>query len=139
MPFRFFFVGVSFFFASGCSEGTKANPLPRARTTAPQSTVKTLYERLGRETGLSQVVNQLITNLNADPATTALAGRIKKRVLIDFLIEVSSKPRTKLADEMMIGPADWALLIPALRAALNAQGIRAADRDELLVNIENSR
>ena len=86
MPPRFFFVGVLIFFASGCSEGTKANPLPRAGATAPHPAVKTLYERLGREAGLTQVVNQLITNLDAAPRTTALAGRIKKRVLIDFTV-----------------------------------------------------
>jgi len=143
MTSRLFFAGMLSLFACGCSEGTKANPLARASVPATlpakDPAIKTLYERLGREEGLTQTVNQLVKDLEASPKTTALAGRLKKPSLVEFLMEVSSRPRTKLADNVLLSPADWALLIPALRAALSARGTPDADRDELLANIENSR
>ena len=142
MTSRLLFVGL-LFFAFGCSEGAKPDPLPRgsAGVSLPKKAKdpQTLYERLGREEGLTQIVNQLVKELEAASNSAALAGRLKKRTLIDFLMEVSSRPRTNLADEVMLSPADWALLIPALRAALDAQGQSPANRDELLAGIENSR
>jgi len=132
---------------AGCTEGVKPNPLPRAGVViapakdAPQPLVdgKTLYERLGREDGLVQIVNNLVVDLAAQPKTRPLSSTLKKRAMVEFLMEVSSRPRAKLADDAMLIPADWTNLLPALRTALSEHGIPDADRDELLANIEKSR
>jgi hypothetical protein len=146
MTLRALFVGAMSLLVFGCSEGTKPEPLPRAGVAAPavplankKEPAKSLYERLGREEGLTQTVHQLVKDLDAEAKTKAMAGVLKKRALIDFLMEVSSKPRPHLADDLMLTPDDWSLLIPALRATLTAQGTPPADRDELLANIKNSR
>lgn len=131
----------------GCTEGVKLNPLPRAGVSlagpkeAPPPLVdgKTLYERLGREDGLVKIVNNLVVDLAAQPKTRALSSALKKRALVEFLMEVSSRPRPKLADDAMLTPADWTNLLPALRTTLSEHGIPDADRDELLANIEKSR
>ncbi len=147
MTLRMFALGLLPLFACGCSEGVKANPLPRAGapTELPAPIVdkdgagKTLYERLGREFGLTQTVDQLVKNLDAEPKSKALAVKLKKRILVEFLMEVSSNPRSRLADDVLISSADWTLLLPALQSTLSARGVADADRDELVANIEKSR
>ena len=147
MTLRILALGMLPLVACGCSEGIKANPLPRAGapTNLPAPIVdkdaagKTLYERLGREFGLTQTVDRLVNDMDAEPKSKALAAKLKKRILVEFLMEVSSNPRSRLADDVLISPADWTLLLPALRSTLSARGISDEDRDELLANIEKSR
>ena len=141
---------------TGCSEGTKPNPLSRdgapvAPVALPAPIVakdpikesepktKTLYERLGREEGLARTVDQMVLDMAESSKTKGLAGRLSKRLMTDFLVEASSKPRTGLADDVRLSPPDWMLVIPALRLTLISQGAPEADRDELLANIEKSR
>lgn len=147
MTLRILALGMLPLIACGCSEGVKANPLPRAGAPtdlpAPiadkNASGKTLYERLGREFGLTQTVDQLVKDLDGEPKSKALAAKLKKRILVEFLMEVSSNPRSRLADDVLISSADWTLLLPALQSTLNARGVADADRDELLAKIEKSR
>lgn len=134
-------------FVCGCTEGVKPNPLPRAGVPAavenpPMPKLvdgKTLYERLGREDGLIQTVNALVADLAANPQTQPLSMSIRKRTMVEFLMEVSSRPRPKLADDVMLSAENWALVLPALREVLSNRMISDSDRDELFDNIKKSR
>lgn len=133
--------------AAGCAEGTKPEPLTRAGVPGPAAkkpveqtnNETTLYERLGREDGITQTVDQMLKDLSNDAKTQTLAAKINRRNLIDFLMEVSSKPRPRLADDLLLSPTDWSLLLPGLRATMTARAIAGRDREELIGNIEKSR
>ena len=145
----------------GCSEGAKPTPLRRAGAPAslaapivdsskdgakvPPTTVegksngKTLYERLGREEGLTSLVHQLAVDLSESPKTAKLAARLNKRSLVEFLMEATSRPRAGLMESTALTQGDWSQILPALGLTLIAQGTPEADRDELLANIAKCR
>lgn len=134
--------------ALGCTEGVKPNPLPRAGVPplAPRKDPEaapaangTLYERLGRERGLTHTVDRLVETLAADAKSQPLAAKLNKQRLVEFLMEVASKPRPRLADDVNLSPADWSVVLPALRTTLTSLSIPDADRDELLANVDKSR
>jgi hypothetical protein len=138
-------IGLSCFGVAGCFEGTKPNPLPRAGVSAiapkaiQENPGTTLYERLGREEGLGKIADDVIATLAGQPRTQALAGKIKKRAFVDFLMEAASRPRPRLGDDLSLSTTDWGQLLPAIRQQLTVRAIPGADVDILLANIEKSR
>jgi hypothetical protein len=138
-------IGLLCFGVAGCFEGTKPNPLPRAGVSAvapkaiQENPGKTLYERLGREEGLAKTADDVIATLAGQPRTQALAGKIKKRALVDFLMEAASRPRPRLGDDLSLTTTDWGQLLPAIRSSVSARKVADADVEELLANIDNSR
>lgn len=144
-------LGLVLILVSGCSEGTKPEPLSRAGAPArpakiegepkpaPPDKAESLYFRIGGEAGFTRIVDQLVADLAESPKSSDLAGRLNKRLLVQFLMTASHRPQPGLADDLALTPADWKLLSPALRLTLIAHGTPEADRDDLLGKIEKSR
>ena len=142
---------------TGCMEGQKPTPLKRAGTAsqasvpdkpAPEPVAKpSLYERLGKEPAVVQVVDDFVVNVVADPDIKEkhkkhfqegdVAGLKKK--LVDQIGEATGGPQKYTGKNMKdahkgleITNKDFDALVNDLVKALDKNKVAKDDKDELL-------
>ena len=102
-----------------------------------------LYDRLGRIDAIKKVVDDFITNVQADQRISAYFVSTDiaqlKQLLADQLCEASGGPCKYTGKNMReahtgmgVTKDDFAALVEDLVKALDANGVAAADRDALL-------
>jgi hemoglobin len=144
--------------AVGCVEGKKASPLPRAGvskpteaavkpTDVPPATKPSLYERLGKEPAIVQVVDDFVASVVADENIKErhkkhfmegdVAGLKKK--LVDQIGEATGGPQKYTGKNMKdahkgleITNKDFDALVGDLVKALDKNNVAKEDKDELL-------
>jgi hemoglobin len=130
--------------AVGCAK----NEEPAADSTAAAVTTRTLYDRLGGTTAIATVVDGFVANVAADARInkffTRVAGdtaamREFKQKLVDQICQGTGGPCTYTGKDMKtahqgmgLSNADFDALVEDLVKALDAAGVAAADKQELL-------
>jgi truncated hemoglobin YjbI len=130
---------------SGCVEGTKPTPLRR---------VVSLYDRLGGEGGIANIVDAFAAAVAADerlpeehrkPFRDAEAAGLKKK-LVEQLGELTGGPQKYTGKDMKaahaglgVTNAEFDAVMLALAHALDQHGVAAADRNEITARIEQMR
>ncbi len=120
----------------------------------PSPAKRPLYDRLGGEKGITQVVDDFVANVAADPNIKEKHKRhfqegdvaSLKRKLIDQIGQATGGPQKYTGKDMKtahqglgITNADFDALVADLTKALDKNGVSQADRDELLTMLGGMR
>jgi hemoglobin len=136
------------FFAAACApKGEKAIDSATVKA-APDSTPRSLYDRLGGTTAIASVVDGFVANVAADTrinkfftrvAKDTAAMRQFKQKLVDQVCQGSGGPCTYTGKDMKtahqgmgLTNADFDALVEDLVKALDAAGVQQKEKDDLL-------
>ncbi len=105
----------------------------------------TLYERVGRYDGIAAIAEEYLKGVRADPQFARFAGRgadslkRSRQLLKDQLCAMTGGPCVYIGRDMKtahgglaITPAEWAVNMKYMAAALDKQRISGKDREEFL-------
>lgn len=143
-PARKVFVLLALAASAGCAAKEEA----AVDSTGSAAATRTLYDRLGGTTAIASVVDGFVANVAADGRInkffTRVAGdtaamREFKQKLVDQICAGTGGPCTYTGKDMKtahqgmgLSNADFDALVEDLTKALDAAGVSAADKQELL-------
>lgn len=152
MKCRMILIAGLFLGLAGCTEGRKPNPVSRAGLYDEPK--KTLYERMGGESVIVKVVDDLVLNVVADPKIKDkhkkhfIEGDVPglKKKLIDQIGEATGGPQKYTGKNMKdahhnlgITDDDFNALAGDLVSALDKNNVGEAEKKELMTMLGTMR